>query len=380
MYNRGSEALCRGLIKIIKSMDEKTYIIVNSAEKTFPDDLNLPDVDEYVKRLSFKSKWSVKSIFAAFIEKIFKNKKIAYAIRYKPLLKAAKKADEIIIIAADNFDVSPKFDFSGNSFFYSLLKEQNNARIIMYDCSISKQNVTKSIVDGFNKCDATTSRDRISVNNLKNSGVNNIHYYPDPAFAMEKEECPLPDGWVKGKMAGVNLSNLAMRSKYGGNKELILQTYYNMIDTILDNGFNVVLIPHVMNNADLSVLKIIKDKYFSNERVILVDNEKLSAPELKYIISNCEIYVGARTHSTIAAYSSCVPTLVVGYSVKSRGIARDLFGTEEHFVVNVSEIDDVNILASEVMKLIESADEIRERLKRIMPEYIKKAYEIKKLM
>ncbi|MBO5622010.1 MAG: polysaccharide pyruvyl transferase family protein, partial [Butyrivibrio sp.] len=51
-------------------------------------------------------------------------------------------------------------------------------------------------------------------------------------------------------------------------------------------------------------------------------------------------FVGARTHSTIAAYSSNVPTLVIGYSVKSRGIATDLFGDYTHYVLPVQEISE----------------------------------------
>ena len=57
--------------------------------------------------------------------------------------------------------------------------------------------------------------------------------------------------------------------------------------------------------------------------------------EIKGIISKCRFFIGARTHSTIAAYSTCVPTLAVGYSIKARGIARDIFGTEDNYVVPV---------------------------------------------
>ena len=46
--------------------------------------------------------------------------------------------------------------------------------------------------------------------------------------------------------------------------------------------------------------------------------------------------MGARTHATIAAYSTCVPTVVFGYSVKSIGIAKDIFGTTDHYVLPVS--------------------------------------------
>ena len=198
---------------------------------------------------------------------------------------------------------------------------------------------------------------------------------------MEKEECPLPEGWKPGKMMGLNLSNLILRSKYGGDKEKVLESYSNMIDTVLEKtDFSIVLIPHVMNDADLSVLKIIYEKYAENKRVLLIDNEKLSAPQLKFIISNCEVYVGARTHSTIAAYSTCVPTLVIGYSVKSTGIATDLLGTDEHFVVPVYNISDTNAVTNEVMRLIENRSEIRARLEEIMPAYIEKAMGVTALL
>lgn len=381
MYNRGSEALVRGITHICKNMDKDTKVILNSAENNFSEAVNLPGIDEYVKRLSFGSKKSPKALFAAFAERVLKNKKLAAKIRYKKLLEAAGKADIIVVMAGDNFDVSPEYNFNGNSFLYQLLKEQNNAKLVMYDCSMGKENLNKTVVNGFNKCDAITARDSISLDNMLKAGVNDVKYFPDPAFVMEKEECPLPDGWQKGKMMGLNLSNLILRSKYGGDKEKVLESYYNMIDSVLEKtDFSIVLVPHVMNNADLSVLKVIYEKYRDSERVLIIDNEKLSAPQLKYIISECEVYVGARTHSTIAAYSTCVPTLVIGYSVKSKGIATDLFGTDEHFVVPVYNISDENAVTKEVMNLIENRAKIKQQLESLMPEYIKKAYGVQELL
>ena len=51
------------------------------------------------------------------------------------------------------------------------------------------------------------------------------------------------------------------------------------------------------------------------------------------------MFVGCRTHSTIAAYSTCVPTLVVGYSIKSRGIAKDLFGDYKDLVIPIEDLE-----------------------------------------
>jgi len=381
MYNRGSEALARGISHICKQMGEETKVILNSAEKNFPEGVNLPCVDEYVKRLSYNSAKSPKALLAAFADRVLKNKKLAAKIRYKKLLDAARKSDVVVIMAGDNFDVSPEYNFDGNSFLYCLLKEQNDAKLVMYDCSMGKENTNKTIVKGFNKCDAVTARDSISLGNMTEAGVKDVKYYPDPAFVMEKETCSLPEGWKKGKMMGLNLSNLILRSKYGGDKEKVLESYYNMINKVLDEtDFSIVLIPHVMNNADLSVLKVIYEKFKESDRVLLIENEKLSAPQLKYIISNCEVYVGARTHSTIAAYSTCVPTLVIGYSVKSIGIATDLFGTDEHFVVPVYSISDENAVTNEVMSLIENRNEIKKKLEAIMPGYIQKAYGVQEIL
>lgn len=42
------------------------------------------------------------------------------------------------------------------------------------------------------------------------------------------------------------------------------------------------------------------------------------------------VFAGARTHSTIAALSSGVPTLSFAYSIKATGINRDLFGHTDY--------------------------------------------------
>ena len=96
--------------------------------------------------------------------------------------------------------------------------------------------------------------------------------------------------------------------------------------------------------------------------------------ELKGYIARCRMFIGARTHSTIAAYSQCVPTLVLGYSVKSRGIARDLFGSEEHYVIPVQGMTDPSALANGFDWLLKNENDIRVHLEKTMPGYKKQAY------
>lgn len=53
-------------------------------------------------------------------------------------------------------------------------------------------------------------------------------------------------------------------------------------------------------------------------------SQNLNAAQRKDLISRCELLVCCRTHASIAGYSTGVPTLVAGYSVKSQGIGLDL--------------------------------------------------------
>ena len=125
------------------------------------------------------------------------------------------------------------------------------------------------------------------------------------------------------------------------------------------------------SNDDRTVLNRLYEEFGRHERLIPVEDH--SAPELKYIISKCRLFVGARTHATIAAYSSGVPTLVVGYSVKARGIARDLFGTEEGYVLPVQGLKEPGELTAAFCRRMEQEAADRKHLTQLMPGYLERA-------
>ena len=179
---------------------------------------------------------------------------------------------------------------------------------------------------------------------------------------------------MPGKTIGINVSPMIVRhEKVEG---ITLANYRKLIDHILQTTDNcVALIPHVMwkNNDDRLTLKELYRGFEADERVMIFPD--MSCQKLKYIISQCRAFIGARTHATIAAYSSCVPTLVVGYSVKARGIARDLFGTEEHYVLPVQTLEKPEELIQAYDWMMEREQEIRNGLKAMMPEYSSRAKE-----
>lgn len=246
-------------------------------------------------------------------------------------------------------------------------------KTVLWGCSVEPELLDNpEIAKDLSQYDLITARETISYEALKAVNPNTV-LVSDPAFVLDRVDLPLPDGWVEGNMIGINASPLILSS---GNRDLILDAYRRLIETILEKtDCSVALIPHVVDpgNDDRTVLMKFLEEYRHTNRVVML--EDCNCMELKGYIARCRFFIGARTHATIAAYSSCVPTLVAGYSVKSRGIARDIFGTEEGYVVPVQGLQTETELADAFCQLWQREDDIRQYLQRRMPDYIARALE-----
>lgn len=143
---------------------------------------------------------------------------------------------------------------------------------------------------------------------------------------------------------------------------------------------SVALIPHVVwsHNDDRQPLKYLYDKYVDSGRVVMV--EDCGAEVLKGYIARCRFMVAARTHASIAAYSTGVPTLVVGYSVKAKGIAKDLFGSYEHYVCPVQSLSGDEELTTAFKWHMTNENSIRSHYHEFMPEYVAKAMEMRSVI
>lgn len=377
-YNRGSEALVRGTIQIVKKHIPDSQIVLSSGEESFGPHLNIDGVDKYVRRQSYYSGFSVNRLASNILRRIFHNEDAADRFKYKNLLKECKDADLVIVSGGDNYDKS----YGMYKLMHSVnkaIRETSKAKMVMYDCSLAENEITEDVKEDFSLFDAVTAREKDTYEAFKKHLPDmHICYFPDPAFVMESQKTDLPTCFLQNKVVGINLSTMAVETQYGSDKSAVLQAYVQMVDWMLENTkYNILFIPHVMRGLDLKVLRELYSEFAENDRVYLLDNEELNAKELKYIISNCEIYVGARTHSTIAAYSSCVPTLVLGYSVKSIGIARDIFGKYEGYVVPVNTVSSTNkdVLKTAFEDIYNRKAEIQDDLTENMHQYIDKAYQ-----
>ena len=120
---------------------------------------------------------------------------------------------------------------------------------------------------------------------------------------------------------------------------------------------------------------ILYEEFKDSGRVVMIGEH--NCMEQKGFIARCRFFIGARTHATIAAYSSCVPTLVVGYSVKAKGIATDLFGTYDNYVIPVQSLQKEDDLWNGFLWMLENEKQIKQHLDNVIPDYKNKVLDLK---
>lgn len=241
-------------------------------------------------------------------------------------------------------------------------------RTVLWGCSIEPELLKSSdIREDLQRYSMIVARESITYDALLSAGIkHNVFLHPDPAFSLAASKNQ------KENVIGINLSPMVVRhEKQPG---ITVECFKSAITYLLENtDLHIKLIPHVIwqHDDDRTVLKQLYEPFSNSERIELIEDQ--DCVSLKSIIAGCRFFVGARTHATIAAYSSCVPTLVVGYSVKSRGIARDLFGREEHYVIPIQEIVDEQQLIDSIQWLMENEQAVKQHLEDVMPHYIDNA-------
>lgn len=275
-----------------------------------------------------------------------------------------KHGDVYLSIGGDNYCYAGQ-DILG---YYNRAIHQKGANTVLWGCSVEPDLLEQAgIAKDIARYDLIVARETISYEALKKVNPNTI-LAPDPAFFLDPVELPLPDGFVPGNTVGINVSPLIMKSE--SKSGITFESYRRLIVHILTKtDMNIALIPHVVEpgNDDRVPLKSLYDAFSNSGRMVMIEDH--DARQLKGYIARCRFFVGARTHATIAAYSSCVPTLVIGYSVKAKGIARDLFGTESNYVLPVQAIEDPETLVQAFCWIVKHESEISAHLQSTLPTY-----------
>lgn len=291
---------------------------------------------------------------------------IYYKTIYRNAIRKSGNTDLAIAIGGDNYCYKGFAEQFGvlNDMFASL-----KVPCILWGCSIDPHRIDKYLIEYLNKYQLITARESITYKALKENGIKNLYLIPDTAFKLKKIERELPKEFSPTNTVGINLSPLI--SGYESNKGITFANYEHLIAFILQHtDLNIALIPHVVwsHNDDRTTLNKLYQQYKSSDRIILL--EDCNAMELKGYISRCQFLIAARTHASIAGYSTGVPTLVVGYSVKAVGIASDLFGTAKNYVLPVNALSREEELTEAFIWLMKHEENIRNHYSQHLNNYI----------
>ena len=356
--NHGCEAIVRST-KLLLGEQAGTLFSDNFNEdkKYMPDvKLELRHANAEINRFSGRH---IKSLFRKYLgnqpDAFFKE-------TMSPLLSVCDKNSILLSIGGDLYCYdAPDYIYRVNRYVRS-----HGCKTVLWGCSVEPTYIDEQMRMDLQQHDLICARETITYNTLKEINPTTI-LTVDPAFVLPSMEVELP----AEHYIGVNVSPMITKREMLSG--ITMENYKQLIRYILDHTQDsVALIPHVVwsTNDDREPLRQLKAEFADDDRVVLVEDH--NAMQQKYIIAHCRMFIGARTHATIAAYSSCVPTLVVGYSVKAKGIAKDLFGSYDDYVLPVQSLKKPNDLAASFHWLLQHENEIRTHLHTIMPEYIQR--------
>lgn len=370
--NHGCEAIVRSTYNVLES-SQMILLSKNSYEdKKY-------ELDKIVTLKTDSNnvlnKKSLRYIFSILETKLFGTTILTTKQKRKDILDVIHKNDIALSIGGDNY-CYPGYEVLSD---LNYLIHKKGAKTVLWGCSIEPSLLkNKNLVEDMKRYDLITVRESLSYQGLLEAGISeNVVLCSDPAFTLDKIDLSLPNNFIEGNTVGINVSPLIMscEKKLGITK----QNYLQLVDYIIKNSdMNVALIPHVVwkDNDDREPLIEIYEKFKDTNRICMI--EDCNCMELKGYISRCRFFIGARTHATIAAYSTCVPTLVVGYSIKAKGIAKDIFGTYKNYVIPVQMLENEYQLVEAFKWLRDNEKVVREKLGKVMPNYIAKALTARK--
>lgn len=360
--NRGCEAIVRSTVKLLHEKKGNIFLATYAEDQ----DQQLPEqLGIHLIPYSQYSSQIQRYIWRA-VSKITGNPVYGQHIIQKPLFEKISTEDLCLNIGGDTYCYGrPAGSLALNNYTH-----QHHIKNILWCCSIEKDAIGGEVYKDLLKYERIFAREAITYNNLLEAGIpeEKIVKCCDPAFFLDAQEVPLPEGFCPGETVGINVSALTINDKNPHAYQNVMHTIQHILN---HTDLSICFIPHVysakQNLHDYTLLKQIQ-KEIASDRICMVEQD-YNCQQLKYIISKCRFFIGARTHATIAAYSTGVPTLVIGYSVKSRGIAVDLFGTDEGYVLPYTQCTEKMELTGAFCTLMEQEAQIKERLQAVLPTY-----------
>lgn len=308
---------------------------------------------------------------------------VRHPVETKKTILQMKECDVFIdLTAGDSFsDIYGRYRFDGNT-NVKLMIERMGIPLILgpqtygpFNDSYSKKKAKKAI----EAATCVIARDKMSADYVASFSQKAIYVTTDLAFGLPfyKDEIH-STGKVK---VGLNVSSLLVKNKTESTETRFkLNTDYDKYLRKLlhfltsDEKYDIYIIPHVERDAG-DELK----KEFPNLHYLEPFEDPISA---KSFISQMDVFIGARMHATIGAFSSGVATIPTAYSRKFKGLYENLgykyvvdlatLNTQESLELTVDYVKRYKELKLEVEKCRIKADQKMDLTYKILYDQLKK--------
>lgn len=377
--NRGCEAIIRGTVHILRRhFSDPSFLVLSSFHNEQV--LQQQRAGEYDPAIQHERTWGSQQRFDGpwFITNILRRTfpRLLRHFFYGNLNPYLDKVPAVLAVGGDNYSI----DYDSRPFRWTVLDDLVVSRgkpLIVWGASVgpfTRQPHYERYMSRHLRKVHIFSRESLTTKYLNSLGLTaNVYQVADPAFLMDPVapaeqfvgSLPLENGAI-----GMNLSPLLSKYITAGNIDAWASEAAQIVQAVLERtGRAVCLIPHVTDanprRCDYSFLRKVASLLKQPEdRLVMLPNN-LSAAETKWVISKMSFFAGARTHATIAAISSCIPTLSFGYSVKSRGINQDVYG-HTHYCMDAKDMSAQRV-AAKIEEMMQDADRISSQLNDRVP-------------
>lgn len=375
--NRGCEAIVRGTVEILERYFPHARFVLSSFGADIEKDMNSesdvriehkPPRDPYFRRFSYPW-WKYRIFLRNYPE-------LQESYLFDVQVKNMQQADCALEIGGDNYSL----EYGVPNAFLRLDKIlcSTGKPVILWGASVgpftSHPHVENMMKEHLSSMKLICARESETVTYLNSIGIkDNVKLVADPAFCLSHQKPYLPNelyNFICRAPIGLNLSPLIGFYKKEGDLDQWREEVAECIRSLVNlNMAPVLLIPHVMQNGnnDYDFMFEAAEECLETEDNLRILPPNLSAAEYKWVISKMRIFIGARTHATIAALSTCVPTISIGYSMKARGINKDIYG-HLNWLISINEVTP-GLLLTKTKELLSSEQSVRLELKKKIPEF-----------
>ncbi len=244
---------------------------------------------------------------------------------------------------SDQWGLHPTRDLAKIVFYY----KQRNKPVILFPQAFGpfeNPAIRAAFIDAIKYIDLIFARDELSLKYLTelfDSGSIDhsmkLNLAPDLTFFYNtKINKPLN---IPGKYVCI-IPNIRVIDKGEVDWQEKYEHYiFSIVSFFISNNIPVYIIIHDSNGGDMDIAKKVTGKMTETENIVIFNND--NPLYLKYLISRSFIVVGSRYHGLIAALSSGVPSVCIGWSHKYTMLFRDF--ECEHFVFTAQDTIDIII-------------------------------------